>query len=196
MDQAHANQYNGGAGQNNGPQNIQYNQAQNDPFQSFINTDDDNAFDNTWQSPDFSHQPTSTNNEYDHNVQQWPQHTSYQPADTNFLPMSQYGVDPRYAGSGSNFQYPTFDSHHTQGFPGRQSLQPSSYAAPSDFSSNSLSNGPPYQYSRSPDTEHASQTISPSAITSYPDLSEAPFNNADVRTTEHFTVVVFSIMND
>lgn len=178
MDQSHANQYNAANAQNNGPANYAYNQNQNDPFQSFIHTEDDGAFDNSWQTPEFStHQPAN-NIEYEQTTQPWHQ-ASYQAPDSNYL-LAQYNVDPRYSTTGSNFQYPSYDPRTSQDFSARSNAQPTPYHEGSGFNSDALSHGPPYQYPRPQETEQTSQTISPAAITSYPDLSESSFNSKSI----------------
>ncbi|KAG8529457.1 uncharacterized protein KY384_006094 [Bacidia gigantensis] len=175
MDNAPATQYNVGHGQNN-PPNYQYNNTQSDPFNSFIHTEDDGAFDNTWQAPDFSaHQQPSQ--AFDQNSQQWP-HNAYQPPEPNYLPMPQFNVDQRYSNPASNYQYPEFNSNPSPQFASRDSLEQSVYQRTADFNPNALSNETPYRFSGPPEFEQSSQTISPAAIESYPNISNASLDTS------------------
>ena len=195
MDRGQSGAFNSGSAQTAGPQNYSYNQPQNDPFNSFINTEDDAAFDNTWQTPDFSsHQPSGSNNDYEPNPQHWHQ-TPYQSSGQNFLQIPQYPVDSNYPASDSIFQASNFDTPPAQEFAGRQNLAHQPYAPQSGFNPASLSNDPHYQYARSKDLETTSETISPAAITSYPEFSESSFpsnvrNLNYIRNTLLFTAVV------
>lgn len=174
MDPRHASHFNSNGG--NGPNNAssyQYNGTQNDPFNSFINTEDENAFDNSWQAPEYSAHQTS-NAGFDHGTQSWPQ-PAYQAPESNFLPISQFSVEPRYSPSDSGYQYPNFNSNPTHDLPSRE-ISRSPYPVATGFGPTGIGNGASFQYSGPQDLEQASQTISPAAIESYPNYQQAPFD--------------------
>ena len=173
MDPRQGNQNFTAGGQSNGGPNYPYNGAQNDPFSSFINTEDEGAFDNTWQTPDYSsHQQPS--NAFDQSSQSWHQ-SPYQTPGSNFLPMPQYNIDSRYAAGESGFQFSSFNSNPVQEFASRESLPPSTYTNESSYDHGPLSNDTHFQYSGPQELEEASATISPRAIESYPNYPPASF---------------------
>ena len=186
MDPRHASQFNSNGGNGpNGASNYQYNGTQNDPFNSFINTDDENAFDNSWQAPEYNaHQ--ASNAGFDHGNQPW-QQPPYQTSDSSFLPISQYSVDARFSPSDSAYQYPSFNSNPTHDLASRE-ISRSPYPAAAGFGTNSISNGAPFQYSGPPELEQASQTISPAAIESYSTYQQPSFDpsrNVSAPWTSH-----------
>ena len=153
MDPPHGNQYNSTGNGHNVHPGFQYSGgAQNDPFHSFINTEDEAAFDNTWQ-PDFStHQ--HPNNTFDHTGQP-------------FLPISHYNSESRFPSGDSTYQFSSFNSNPGQEFASREELNQATYQGAPGYNSAPLSNGAPFQYSGPQELEQASQTISPAAIESY-----------------------------
>ena len=152
--------------QSNGGSNYAFNSTQNDPFHSFINTEDEGAFDNTWRSPDFS-----TNSQ-----PSW-QPNPYPASESNFLPIPQFNMDPQYANADSAFQYSSFNSNPAQDFASRDSVPPPSYNNASEYGNGSLSNDTSFQYPGPSELQPASQTISPQAIESYPSYSQQAFES-------------------
>ncbi|KAL9131279.1 MAG: hypothetical protein Q9217_000767 [Psora testacea] len=153
-----------------------YNSTQSDPFHSFINTEDEAAFDNTWQTPDFSsHQQSG--NAFDQGGQSW-QQNPYQTSESSFLPMSQFNLDPRYPAGDSGFQFPGFNQNPVQEFASREPLPPPAYHNVSDYNHGPLSNDHHFLSSGPQELQQASQTISPQAIESYPNYPQASFGDS------------------
>ena len=183
MDRGQGPQYNASEGQNEAHSYAFTQPPNNDPFNSFIHTEDEAAFDNTWQTPDFSnHHPPNHN--YDQSTQHWPQ-TAFSPQSQNqsYMPMSQYGIDPRFsAQSGPNLQYASFGSNSAPAYSGRPALHAPAFNDSADFHSTALTDEPPFPYSRPGSSENANQTISPAAITTYAELNNLPHEKKhDVR---------------
>ena len=176
MDSRQGNQGYTAGSQSDGGTTYAYNSTQNDPFNSFIHTEDEGAFDNTWQTPDFSshQQPSST---FDHGGQSWQQNT-YQTPESGFLPISQFNIDPRYSTGDSGFQFSTFNSNPVHEFVSRESIPPSVYHNSSDYNHGVLSNDAHFRISGTQELQQASQTISPQAIESYPNLPQGGFGNS------------------
>ena len=184
MDPRHGNHYNNSGQGQSSSSNFQYpGSTQNDPFNSFINTEDETAFDNTWQTPDFSSNQNSSNG-FDHASQAW-QQNPYPSTESNFLPISQYNVEPRYPTGESAYQFSNFNSNPNQDFASsRGDLHQPTYQRPTGFNPTSLNNGATFQFSGPQELEQASQTISPAAIESYPSFPQSSLvANRNVSTT-------------
>ncbi|KAL9105039.1 MAG: hypothetical protein Q9163_000052 [Psora crenata] len=177
MDPRHGTQgYAAAGGQQTGGATFAYNSNHNDPFNSFINTEDEGAFDNTWQPSDFpSHHQSSS--AFDQGGQSW-QQNPYQTSESTFLAMPTFNIDPRYgAGGDSGLQFSSFNSNPVQDFTSRESLATSAYHSTSDYNRGPLGSDSQFQYSGPQELQQASQTISPQAIESYPNYPQAPFGD-------------------
>lgn len=144
--------------------NYPFNGAQNDAFSTFVNTDNDNAFDPPWNSQAFpsNQQPV---NGFDQGNHGWQQHPYQSP---NLLSMNNYGIQPRdyeqpFSRSPAPFDYSGFDSTHTQTF------SPSAYDASLNFGQIPLNNNPQYDYEGQQGLQQQQHhdTISPQALQNY-----------------------------
>ena len=171
MDQAQGPQYSGSEGHNEAHNYTYAQPANNDPFNSFIHTEDEAAFDNTWQAPELSiHNPPSNN--YEQPAQHWPQNAFTTQSQT-YMPLSPYGLDPRYSTPvGPNLQYASFGTDRNQPYPGRPDLQAPAFNDHPGFRPNASNDENSFPYSRPASSENTNQTISPTAITTYADLGD------------------------
>ena len=144
--------------------NYSFNGAQNDAFSTFVNTDNDNAFDPPWNSQAFpsNQQPV---NGFDQGNHGWQQHPYQSPS---LLSMNNYGIQPRdyeqpFSRSPAPFDYSGFDSTHTQTF------SPSAYDSSLNFGQIPLSNNPQYDYAGQQGLQQQQHhdTISPQALQNY-----------------------------
>ena len=144
--------------------NYSFNGAQNDTFSTFVNTDNDNAFDPPWNSQAFpsNQQPV---NGFDQGNHGWQQHPYQSP---NLLSMNNYGIQPRdyeqpFSRSPAPFDYSGFDSTHTQTF------SPSAYDTSLNFGQIPLSTNPQYDYAGQQGLQQQQHhdTISPQALQNY-----------------------------
>ena len=174
MDRGQSSAYDGEGVQNNGHQNYSYNQSQNDPFNSFINTEDENAFDNSWHAADFSQHQQPNNHGYEQSAQHW-QPQSYPASEQAYVQASRYSVDANYSGSDSIFHASAFDAQQPREFAGTPDLAHATYAPSTGLDPTALNNEVPYQFSHPPAKNEVNATISPAAITSYPNISEISF---------------------
>ena len=162
--------------------NYSFNGAQNDAFSTFVNTDNDNAFDPPWNSQAFpsNQQPV---NGFDQGNHGWQQHPYQSP---NLLSMNNYGIQPRdyeqpFSRSPAPFDYSGFDSTHTQTF------SPSAYDASLNFGQLPLSNNPQYDYAGQQGLQQQQHhdTISPQALQNYSTsfTQSTPEDSRQVSTT-------------
>lgn len=143
--------------------NFGFNSGQNDPFNSFVHTDNESAFDSSWNPQAFPAQQQPING-FDNGTQQW-QQNPYQ--SSNSLPMHNYGgqssdFDQIYSRNPASFSYPGFDSNTSQAF------SPSPFDSALNYGQIPLSNGPQYDYSAHQGFPQHNETISPQALQNYP----------------------------
>ena len=141
-----------------------FNGTQNDSFSTFVNTENDNAFDPPWNAQAFptNQQPV---NGFDQGNHGWQQHP-YQ--STNLISMNNYGIQPRdyeqsYPRSPVPFDYPGFDSSNNQTF------SPSAYDSSLNFGQVPLTSNPQYEFPGQQGIQHQQhhETISPQALQNY-----------------------------
>ena len=155
-------------GGNNAPStaggNYGFNTGQNDPFNSFVHTDNDSAFDSSWNTQAFPAQQHPINN-YDHGNQPW-QQNPYQ--SSSALPLHNYGgqsneYDQIYSRNpASSFNYSGFDPSTSQAF------SASPFDSALNYGQMPLSNATPYDYSAPQGFSQHNETISPQALQNYP----------------------------
>ena len=143
--------------------NYAFNAGQNDPFNSFVHTDNDSAFDSSWNPQAFPTQQQPINT-FDHGNQQW-QQNPYQ--STNSLPMHNYGpqasdYDQIYSRNPASFNYSSFDPNTSQAF------SPSPFDSTLTYGQLPLTNATPYDYSATQAFSQHNETISPQALQNYP----------------------------
>ena len=164
MDPRQAPDYSGGNSQNGSNNN--FNGLQNDPFNAFVNTDNDSAFEPSWGNQTMPAQQQHVNgfNQGSHGWQQTPYQAS------NFFNATNYGssrdYEQPYSRSSPTFNYPSFDPNHPQGF------APSTYENPpnpyEDPLYGSIDNNPQFEYPGSTGLQQHHNTISPQALQTYP----------------------------
>ncbi len=158
-----------------GGQNYGYNAAQNDPFNTFINTENESAFDTSpWTNQPFqATQQTTTG--FGQTSNPWPQ-TPYQSSSSNFLPLSQFGTfpedtDPTYSRN-SSFQYPGFDSNAEPAF------SSALYPDISSYTDLPLSNDPRFDYAGTQGFQTPNETISPRALQNYSQFAQTALDDS------------------
>lgn len=144
--------------------NYAFSGVQNDAFSSFVHTDNDSAFDSSWNPQTYpaQQQPISG---FDQGNQNW-QQSSYQ--SSNLMPLADYGATSK----DFNLAYPRSPTSFDYGFiPNpNQTFSPSEYDNSLGYGSLSLNSSAPYDYPGQTSLEHNHhETISPSALQSYPD---------------------------
>lgn len=153
-------------GGNNAPRavgNYSFNNGQSDPFNSFVHTDNESAFDSTWNPQSFNAQQQPING-FDHGNQPW-QQNPYQ--SSNSLPMHNYGgqssdYDQIYSRNPASFNYSGFDPNTSHAF------SPSPFDGGLSYGQMPLSTSTPYDYSDSQAFPQHNETISPQALQNYP----------------------------
>lgn len=143
--------------------NYGFNSGQNDPFNSFVHTDNESAFDSSWNPQAFPAQQQPING-FDHGNQPW-QQNPYQ--SSNSLPMHNYGgqssdYDQIYSRNPASFNYSGFDPNTSQAF------SPSPFDSALNYGQIPLSTGTPYDYSAPQGFPQHNETISPQALQNYP----------------------------
>ena len=179
MDARGGEQYNNshtGNAENAGqPYSFQGNQS--DPFNAFINADDEESFDNSWQNPNPNYAPSNPqiNNGFEHTSQPWSQPPFQQP-EASYSNVPQFGIGSAYPSNDNGFQYPPAFNAKSAEFAGRGSIQQTPFQAISTFSPDNLSHAHGFDYSGPRELQEASQTISPAAIESHSNYAQ-PFNS-------------------
>ncbi len=151
-----------------GPQQVggsyAFSGVQNDAFSSFVHTDNDSAFDSSWNPQAYPAQQQAING-FDQGNQNW-QQNPYQ--SSTLLPLSDYGAPPR----DYNQSYPRSPAPFDYGFISNpnQTFSPSEYDNTLGYGTLPLNNTAQYEYNgpQSLEQQHH-ETISPSALESYPD---------------------------
>ena len=143
--------------------NYNFNNGQNDPFTSFVHTDNDSAFDSSWNPQGFPAQQQPING-FDQGNPPW-QQNPYQ--STNSLPLHNYGgqsndFDQMYSRNPASFNYSGFDPHTSHAF------SPSPFDSTLNYGQMPLNSGTPYDYSAPQAFQHHNETISPQALQNYP----------------------------
>ena len=150
--------YSGGGSQRTGA-SYGFNGIQNDPFNAFVNTDNDSAFDTSWTNQNLPAQQQQIN-AYDQGSHTW-QPSPYQ--SSSFLGTTNYGpprdYEQPYSRSPSSFNYPGFDPNHNQTFAPNQ-YEESLYGQ--------LNNSAQFDYAGSAELQQHHATISPQALQTYP----------------------------
>ena len=166
MDQRHqVQEYPGSNSQNASSNN--FNGLQNDAFNTFVNTDNESAFDSSWGNQPMPTQQQPNINSFNQGSHGW-QQTPYQPS--NFFNAANYGAsrdfEQPYSRSPSSFNYPSFDPHQNPAF------APSTYEGPpnpyEDPLYGSVNNNPQFEFSGSTGLQQHHNTISPQALQTYP----------------------------
>ena len=148
-----------------------YNNVQTDPFNTFVNTDNDSAFESSWGNQNLPPQQSSINS-FDQGNHNW-QQSPYQPS--SFLGAPNYGAasreyDQQYSRSPSSFNYPSFDPNQNQAF-----AQYETPTLPYDSALyESLNNSPQFEYPGSTGLQQPHNTISPQALQTYPSSFNQP----------------------
>ena len=143
--------------------NYSFNAGQNDPFNSFVHTDNDSAFDSSWNPQAFPAQQQPINT-FDHGNQPWQQNPYHS---TNSIPIHNYGAQPSdydqiYSRNPSSFNYSGFDPNTNQAF------SPAAFDTALNYSQIHLSNANSYDYSATQPFSQHNETISPQALQNYP----------------------------
>lgn len=152
--------------------NYGFNSGTNDPFNSFVHTDNESAFDSSWNPQAFPTQQQPINS-FDHGNQSW-QQNPYQSSTS--LPMHNYGgqssdYDQIYSRNPTSFSYSGFDPTTSHAF----SSSPFDNAM--SYGQIPLSNNAPYDYSGPPGFPQHNETISPQALQNFsfpPTKAEEP----------------------
>ena len=155
-----------GGHSNNAPRAVgsyAFNSGQNDPFNSFVHTDNESAFDSSWNPQAFNAQQQPING-FDHGNQPW-QQNPYQSSPS--LPMHNYGgqssdYDQIYSRNPASFNYSGFDPNTTNAF------SPSPFDGNLSYGQMPLSTSTAYGYSDSQAFPQHNETISPQALQNYP----------------------------
>ena len=143
--------------------NYAFNNGQNDPFNSFVHTDNESAFDSSWNPQAFPAQQQPINT-FDHGNQPWQQNPYHS---TNSIPLHNYGGQPSdydqiYSRNPASFSYSGFDPNSNQAF------SPSPFDSALNYGQIPLSNATPYDYSATQAFSQHNETISPQALQNYP----------------------------
>ncbi|KAF6218492.1 hypothetical protein HO133_005841 [Letharia lupina] len=143
--------------------NYGFNSGQNDPFNSFVHTDNESAFDSSWNPQAYPAQQQPING-FDHGNQQWQQNPYQSP---NSLPMPNYGgqssdYDQIYSRNPASFSYSGFDPNTSHAF------SASPFDSALNYGQMPLNSGTPYDYSAPPAYSQHNETISPQALQNYP----------------------------
>lgn len=169
--------------------NFGFNGIQNDPFSSFVHTDNEPAFDPAWSNPAFPSQQQHING-FDQGNHAWTPNPYQSP---NFLATPDYGVpqreyDQQFSRSPSAFGYGGFDPGQTQSF-----SEPNPYDNPLGFDHGPLNNSAQYEYPGSAALAQTHETISPQALQNYP--ASFPQTSADdSRQVSHCSLADFLIL--
>jgi len=156
--------------------NYAFSGVQNDAFSSFVHTDNESAFDSSWNTQSYPAQQQPING-FDQGSHNW-QQNSYQ--SSNLMPMSDYGVPPRdydqpYPRSPAPFDYSAFISNPNSTF------SPSEYDNSLGYGQIPLNTNARYDYTGQQGLQQQHHgTISPQALQSYPD-SFPPTTGEDSR---------------
>lgn len=154
--------------QRNG-ENYGFNGIQNDAFNSFVNTDNDSAFEPSWSHPAIPTQQQHANG-FEQGSHAW-QSNAYQ--SSNFLGTPNYGVaareyDPPYSRSPSTFNYSTLDPNQSQTFSSNSYDNSNPYENPL-YGHSALNNSAQFEFSGAAGLrEQQHDTISPQALQTYP----------------------------
>ena len=139
-----------------------FNSSQNDPFNSFVNTDNESAFDSSWNTQAFPSQKQPINC-FDPFNQSW-QQNPYQ--SSNSLPIHNYGNQPNnfdqiYSRNPAYSNYPSFDPSPSQAFAS------SPFDSALSYGQIPLTNGTSYGYPAPQGFPQPNETISPQALQNY-----------------------------
>ncbi|KAL6721369.1 hypothetical protein ACLMJK_000472 [Lecanora helva] len=154
-----------------------FNSVQNDPFSTFVNTDNDSAFESSWTNQTLPIHQQQING-FDQGNQNW-QQTSYQ--SSSFLDAPSYGnprdYEQQYSRSPASFNYQNFDNGRNQ------SLGTNNYEIPSNTYADplyaQLRNNSHFDYSAPTGLQQHHATISPQALQTY------PFNQSAADDSQH-----------
>lgn len=146
--------------------NYNYHGMQNDPFHTFVNTENESAFEPSWSNPPIPAQQQQING-FDEGSNGW-QQTPYQ--SSNFLSAANYGpprdYEQPYSRSPSSFNYSGFEPSNNQTFaPNTYETHPTSYEDPLY---GSMNNDTQFNYPGSAELQQHNETISPQALQTYP----------------------------
>ncbi len=139
------------------------NGGQNDPFNSFVHSDNGDAFDSSWNPQGFAAQQQPINS-FDPGNQSW-QQNPYQSSSS--LPIHNYGgqssdYDQIYSRNPASFNYSGFDPNTIHAF------SPSPFDNALNYGQIPLSNNTAYDYSAPQTFPQHNETISPQALQNYP----------------------------
>ncbi|KAL9026188.1 MAG: hypothetical protein Q9196_005110 [Gyalolechia fulgens] len=143
-----------------------YNESQNDPFNSFLNTDNEPSFNQSWTSQSFNPHAEPTN-PYDQTGHGWPQNPLSAP---NIQHVPNYGIhngiyDPPYSRNPASFDYPAFNPNRNSAISGPPFDQ-------TFYGQHPVTNQDQYAFSRNPafeqNLQQTNQTISPQALQNHP----------------------------
>ena len=163
-------------GGNNAPSaaggNYGFNSGPNDPFNSFVHTDNESAFDSSWNPQAFPAQQQPING-FDHANQPW-QQNPYQSSSS--LPLHNYGgqssdYDQIYSRNPASFNYSGFDPNTNPAFAA------SPFDSTLSYGHLPLSNAAQYDYPPPQGFPPHNETISPQALQNYsfpPTKTEEP----------------------
>lgn len=157
-----SHEYGEGSAQRTGG-NYAFNGTQNDVFNTFVHTDNESAFDSSWNSQAFPAQQQPING-FDQGHQAW-QQNAYQ--NSNLLPINNFGAQSRdydqtFSRTPAPFNYAGFDSNANPTF------SPPAYANTLNYGQLPLNNGTPYGYTGNQGFQEHNETISPQALQHYP----------------------------
>lgn len=152
--------------------NYGFNGGPSDPFNSFVHTDNESAFDSSWNPQAFPTQQQPINS-FDHGNQPW-QQNPYQSSTS--LPMHNYGgqssdYDQIYSRNPTSFSYSGFDPTPSHAF------STSPFDSAMSYGQLPMRNSSPYDYSDSQAFPHPNETISPQALQNFsfpPTKAEEP----------------------
>lgn len=169
MDPRHHSQDISGANTQRTGSNYAFNGAQNDPFNSFVHTDNESAFDSSWGNQNLPTQQHSLNG-FDQSNHAWAQNP-YQPS--GFLGASGFGAASRefeqpYSRSPSSFNYQGFDPNQSHTFPSNLYDHQNPYENSLGYSNSSLNPNAQYEYPDPSGPQRSHETISPQALQNYP----------------------------
>ena len=158
--------YSGGSNSQRAGTNYGFNGIQNDPFNTFVNTDNDSAFEPSWTNQTLPAQQQQINSfdQGSHSWQQSPYQSSTFLGTTNYGPPRDY--EQPYTRSPSSFNYPSFDPSHNSTF------APNTFDTPANPYDDSLygqlNNSAHFDYAGSAELQQHHATISPQALQTYP----------------------------
>ena len=160
MDPRHHNQHYAAPYGSQSNSTYVFNGSQNESFNAFLNAEDSNTFDPSWNSSAFPSQAQNIDHGFEQNGQNW-QHNAYQSG--NLFATSNPTLQPReYDSSFSRSQQPYYGAFEAES---NQSFANSAYDNSLTYGPNALNER--FNYASQQPYGRPSETISPQALTNY-----------------------------